>query len=87
MSLRRLDRLPTIAGTVPDPLHFPGGCKFHPRCPIGRSDGRCRSVEPRLREVEAGRKVACWYAPGYESEEEYKRYEAKYGERKQGKVG
>ncbi|MBN1765948.1 MAG: ABC transporter ATP-binding protein, partial [Sedimentisphaerales bacterium] len=36
-SLPRLDikkeRLEVIPGTVPDPLHFPPGCKFHPRCP------------------------------------------------------
>jgi oligopeptide/dipeptide ABC transporter ATP-binding protein len=59
-------RLRTISGTVPEPLHFPSGCKFHPRCPIGSGDKRCQTVEPRLREVEAGRRVACWLAPGYE---------------------
>ena len=31
-------RLQTIPGSVPEPLHFPSGCKFHPRCPIGCSD-------------------------------------------------
>ena len=25
-------RLKTIPGMVPSPLHFPNGCKFHPRC-------------------------------------------------------
>ena len=25
-------RLETISGNVPDPLNFPSGCKFHPRC-------------------------------------------------------
>ncbi len=59
-------RLPVIPGTVPEPLHFPAGCKFHPRCPIGFNDERCRTVEPQLREVTKGRSVACWYAPGYE---------------------
>jgi len=59
-------RLRTISGTVPEPLHFPSGCKFHPRCPIGCGDRRCQTVEPRLREVEAGRCAACWYAKGYE---------------------
>ncbi len=59
-------RLRTISGTVPEPLHFPSGCKFHPRCQIGCSNRRCQTVEPKLREVEAGRCVACWYAPGYE---------------------
>ncbi|MBN2455392.1 MAG: ABC transporter ATP-binding protein [Sedimentisphaerales bacterium] len=60
-------RLQTIAGTVPEPLHFPGGCKFHPRCPVGKDDKRCQSVEPELKEVRQGRWVACWYAPGYEA--------------------
>jgi oligopeptide/dipeptide ABC transporter ATP-binding protein len=59
-------RLYTITGVVPDPLHFPPGCKFHPRCPVGCNDKRCQSIEPLLREVASGRQVACWYAPGYE---------------------
>ncbi len=59
-------RLQTISGTVPEPLHFPTGCKFHPRCSVGCSDRRCQTVEPELRKVQPGRCVACWYAPGYE---------------------
>ena len=59
-------RLQTISGVVPEPLHFPTGCKFHPRCPIGHDDRRCQTVEPGLREVQLGRCVACWYARGYE---------------------
>ena len=62
-------RLRTISGTVPEPLHFPSGCKFHPRCPIGGSGKRCQAIEPKLREVRPGRYVACWYAKGYEAEE------------------
>ena len=58
-------RLQTIPGIVPEPLHFPSGCKFHPRCPIGCSDKRCQTVEPELRKVQPGRSVACWYAKGY----------------------
>jgi oligopeptide/dipeptide ABC transporter ATP-binding protein len=72
------ERLATIPGTVPDPLHFPTGCKFHPRCPIGCEDKRCRTVEPELREVQTGRPVACWYAPGYETKQERDEYESKY---------
>jgi len=68
-------RLPTIPGSVPDPLHFPTGCKFHPRCPIGSQDERCRTVEPKLRKVTPGRFVACWYASGYEDKEDYEQYE------------
>lgn len=59
-------RLRTIPGTVPDPLHFPAGCKFHPRCPIGQENKHCRTIEPQLKQVKPGRYIACWYAPGYE---------------------
>jgi oligopeptide/dipeptide ABC transporter ATP-binding protein len=30
-------RLDTIMGNVPSPLHFPSGCKFHPRCSLTRT--------------------------------------------------
>ena len=59
------ERLDTIQGSVPDPIHFPGGCKFHPRCPVGGGDERCQSCEPGLRDVGDNRKAACWYAKGY----------------------
>jgi len=59
-------RLYTIPGIVPEPLHFPAGCKFHPRCPIGCNNKRCQTVEPQLRSLDNGRAVACWFAPGYE---------------------
>ena len=64
------ERLYTISGNVPDPLYFPSGCKFHPRCPVGCDDKRCQTLEPELREVRDGRSVACWYAPGYEKNDE-----------------
>lgn len=63
---QRKDRLDVIGGTVPNPLHFPDGCKFHPRCPIGCNDPKCQTDEPPLLEVEQDRQVACWYADGYE---------------------
>ena len=56
----RRERLEVIAGSVPDPLNFPKGCKFHPRCPYGRDDAQCRTQEPALEEVEEGHFVACW---------------------------
>ena len=59
------ERLETIEGNVPDPLYFPLGCKFHPRCPLGSNDKRCQKEEPQLKEVRPGRKVACWKAEGY----------------------
>jgi len=61
----RSSRLDTIAGNVPNPLHFPGGCKFHPRCQIGRSLPQCQNSEPPLREVRPGHWCACWECPGY----------------------
>jgi oligopeptide/dipeptide ABC transporter ATP-binding protein len=76
------DRLPVIAGSVPNPLHFPSGCKFHTRCPVGGGDPRCITVEPQLRQVRPGRCTACWYAPGYETQTERVEYEAKYGKRR-----
>ena len=58
-------RLETIPGSVPNPLHFPAGCKFHPRCPVGRELQRCRTAEPPLREVKPGHWAACWQCPGH----------------------
>jgi oligopeptide/dipeptide ABC transporter ATP-binding protein len=62
----RKERLEVISGSVPNPVAFPTGCKFHPRCPIGCNDQRCQTDEPQLREVSPGHCVACWYAKGYE---------------------
>ncbi len=32
----RKERLETLSGSVPNPLNFPAGCKFHPRCALTR---------------------------------------------------
>jgi oligopeptide/dipeptide ABC transporter ATP-binding protein len=61
------DRLDVIPGNVPDPRHFPAGCKFHPRCHRCGGDSRCITEEPELREVRPGHWVACFRAEGYES--------------------
>ncbi len=53
------DRLDEIPGVVPDPLAFPSGCRFHPRCPI--SQARCMEDVPLLREKAPGRKIACHF--------------------------
>ncbi|NLD39440.1 MAG: ABC transporter ATP-binding protein [Desulfatiglans sp.] len=54
------ERLLTIPGNVPNPLRFPSGCRFHPRCPIYNGDSRCQEQEPMLEEKEPGHKAACW---------------------------
>jgi len=41
----------TIAGTVPDAVHLPSGCTFHPRCPF--AEELCQREEPQM--VEAGK--------------------------------
>jgi len=53
-------RLAVIPGSVPNPLHFPKGCKFHPRCPLGCDDKKCQNEEPELEEITPGHWTACW---------------------------
>ena len=50
----------TIPGTVPSPLRFPAGCKFHPRCP--HTVEACRQLEPELREITPLHPVRCHLA-------------------------
>ena len=54
------ERLEVIPGNVPNPLDFPPGCKFHPRCPLGSQDATCRNRDPELKEVRPGHWAACW---------------------------
>jgi peptide/nickel transport system ATP-binding protein len=63
-SIPRLDklefgktRLNAIQGSVPDPLHFPTGCRFHTRCP--EAIDRCKTEIPELEEKQAGHLVRC----------------------------
>jgi peptide/nickel transport system ATP-binding protein len=58
---KRNQRLQTIAGTVPNPMHFPPGCRFHPRCPICNEDPKCKQEEPSLIEHRPGHFAACWH--------------------------
>jgi len=62
-SIPRLDmeieKLESIPGVVPDPLHFPEGCKFHPRCVFATE--KCRKEEPPLVEIEKNHSVCCWH--------------------------
>ncbi len=58
----RPDRLPTIAGTVPDLLELPKGCKFAPRCPDVFD--KCRESEPAEFITGAGCRARCWLHEG-----------------------
>jgi peptide/nickel transport system ATP-binding protein/oligopeptide transport system ATP-binding protein len=53
-------KLETIGGSVPNPLAYPAGCRFHPRCFMAETV--CSREEPEFREVEAGRFAACWFS-------------------------
>jgi oligopeptide transport system ATP-binding protein len=46
-----------LGGEVPSPLNPPGGCVFHPRCPIAVE--RCRHDVPLLRDLSPGHAAAC----------------------------
>ena len=46
-----------LSGEVPSPINPPGGCPFHPRCPV--AEARCKIEAPALREIRPGRRVAC----------------------------
>ena len=54
----RKRRLEVIRGTVPNPLNFPPGCRFHPRCNYAQDF--CRTEEPGLEIVGEGHKVRCF---------------------------
>lgn len=64
-SIPRLDtdtesKLHVIEGVVPNPLHLPVGCRFHPRCPYVID--KCKEAQPPLEQVAPGRLVACYLA-------------------------
>ncbi len=48
------------AGEIPNPIHPPSGCRFHPRCAWATE--RCAQEEPQMRELRPGHTVACHYA-------------------------
>jgi oligopeptide/dipeptide ABC transporter ATP-binding protein len=52
-AIRRLDVIP---GAVPNPLDFPPGCRFHPRCPVS-AERAARGDRPALQASRAGEPV------------------------------
>jgi peptide/nickel transport system ATP-binding protein len=52
------DKAKTVStGEIPNPIDPPGGCPFHPRCPLAESV--CREQAPRLERIDSGAWVAC----------------------------
>ena len=52
----RKDRM-LLGGDVPNPMHPPEGCYFHPRCPL--AEEACRRMAPSTVSVEPGHYVNC----------------------------
>ena len=52
------DRLSEIKGIVPNLMHMPRGCSFHPRC--DRAVDICRKKAPPMVWFEENRRAACW---------------------------
>ena len=46
-----------LGGDPPDPRAIPGGCPFHPRCPVALAE--CTSVDVELWPAGDGRRAAC----------------------------
>jgi peptide/nickel transport system ATP-binding protein len=56
---RPADRLYSIPGNVPAATNWPGGCRFHPRCPFAWE--KCRAEEPPLLDAgQTGHSARCW---------------------------
>jgi peptide/nickel transport system ATP-binding protein len=55
---QRAERLAQIPGQVPPATAWPGGCRFHPRCPYAWD--RCRTDAPPLLDVGPERRARCW---------------------------
>ncbi len=53
-------RLPAIDGQPPDPLTFPEGCRFAPRCP--KAAAICRTSYPPTVRVGLTHLSSCWFS-------------------------
>ena len=56
ITMARRDREP-VGGEVPNPIHPPSGCTFHPRCHFANE--RCRRESPVLMGTPTDTRVAC----------------------------
>jgi len=60
-----------LRGEPPDPTAIPGGCRFHPRCPLRATlpedkARECLADVPVLPAGEGERKVACFHVDGWD---------------------
>jgi oligopeptide/dipeptide ABC transporter ATP-binding protein len=46
-----------LQGETPNPLNLPGGCRFHPRCPVAME--ACKQDDPAYVQVAEGHEAAC----------------------------
>ena len=54
---RRGHTFSTVKGEIPSPMHPPGGCHFHPRCPFAMDI--CKTTRPALKDFAGGHSAAC----------------------------
>jgi peptide/nickel transport system ATP-binding protein len=57
---QKVEELAFIAGTPPDLIAPPPGCRFAPRCPFAKD--KCRTQEPPLAVIGPQHQAACWKA-------------------------
>lgn len=57
---QKVEELAFIAGTPPDLIAPPPGCRFAPRCPFAKD--KCHTQEPPLAVIAPQHQAACWKA-------------------------